>query len=111
MRSDTKDVADFLHGSGSRFALAEMTDAYRGGSQREWYLTASDSQMRGDVNKATTCKRQEHDYSIIQISGDVAVIACMLLQAPSVVFNEEKDADADSPAVNLLVKGKRKIRN
>lgn len=26
MRSDTKDEADFLHGPGSRFALAGMTD-------------------------------------------------------------------------------------
>lgn len=29
MRSDRGDEADFLHGAGSRFALAAMTDDYR----------------------------------------------------------------------------------
>lgn len=60
MRGDTKDVADFLHGPGSRFALAEMTDDWGG---RKLYLADWQSN-EGNASKATTCERQELDYLI-----------------------------------------------
>lgn len=56
MRSDTKDVADSLHGPGGRFALAGMTDDEREAVESGTLL--SDSQMR-ETSQATTCERQQ----------------------------------------------------